>query len=134
MAETTVITDNDQQLEELVRRAMFRLGQFFKKTTHDGEERADAKVATSVLATWARNNQNKNADRSLTVVVAKELGLTRDQFAQVVKETMPQLGIARLLTGGTVLPIEEENEKLKTENAQKSAMIVNLQQQLAQPK
>jgi len=129
-----VVKTVETELEEAARRAAFRLGQFFKRVTHEETERTEAHIAKSVIATWVKNRQAQIGDRALTVAVAKELGLSKEQFALVVKETMPQLGVVRLLTGGVALPIEEENLKLKEDNVRLSEVAVNLQRQLAEPR
>ncbi len=87
----------EQKLGSLADQAINNLGKFFNRKERTSQDIGVARVATSVLSAWTRQQQTKSAERTTMFMLARELATDRDQLAEYVRLTMPDASIVKLL-------------------------------------
>lgn len=92
---TTVNTED--KFAGLANEAMTNLSRFFHKKEHTTKDVGVARVATAVLSSWTRQQQTRSAEKATMFMVARELATDKDQLAEYVRLTMPDLSIVKAL-------------------------------------
>jgi hypothetical protein len=90
---------DDVTIDELARLARRRVADFLKADDHTTMQIAEIRVATGVLATYARVKQTAGAREALTFMMARELAGDREQLADYIRATMPGAAIVKALPG-----------------------------------
>ena len=85
------------QLQSLAGEAMSQLSDFFRLGEHGSKDIAVARVSTAIISAWTRYEQTKGAERATMFMVARELASDKEQLAQYISETMPEMGMLKAL-------------------------------------
>lgn len=91
--------DTEKKLTNLADQAIDTLGDFFKKDDRGSKDIGVARVATAVLSAWTRQQQTRSAEKTTMFMVARELASNKEQLAEYVRLTMPDLSIVKMLPG-----------------------------------
>lgn len=91
------MSDTEKKLSNLADQAISTLTKFFRQGDHTGKDVGVARVATSVLSAWTRQQQTKSAEKATMFMVARELASDKEQLAEYVRLTMPDLGLIKAL-------------------------------------
>ena len=95
------MTNNaDKELGSLAKQAISKLREFFNQEDHTGKDIGAARIATAVLSSWTRHAQTKSAEKATMFMVARELAQDKEQLAEYVRLTMPNLGLIKALPRG----------------------------------
>lgn len=89
--------DAGNKLASLAEDAIGKLKDFFNQEEYTGKDVGVARVATAVLSAWTRHEQTKSAEKTTLFMVARELASDKDQLAEYIRLTMPDLGIVKAL-------------------------------------
>lgn len=95
MSDTT-----ETKLGSLAEQAIGSLKGFFKQEEHTGKDIGAARIATAILSSWTRQAQTKSAEKATMFMVARELASDKEQLAEYVRLTMPDLGLTKALPKG----------------------------------
>lgn len=90
----------DSKLAALAERAIKSLDNFFNQEDHTGKDIGAARIATAIISAWTRQSQTKSAEKTTLFMVARELANDREQLAEYIKLTMPDLPIVKALPRG----------------------------------
>jgi len=95
------VTNNaEKKLGGLAEQAISKLKDFFNQEEHTGKDIGSARIATAVLSSWTRHAQTKSAEKATMFMVARELASNKEQLADYVRLTMPDLGLTKALPKG----------------------------------
>jgi hypothetical protein len=94
--ENKVKRDSDR-LEPLIEPAVKVLKGLFTGVNIEDNDISTARIAASSLATWSRLKQAERAQEAIYFSMARELASDKDQLAQYIKATLPDVPIARVL-------------------------------------
>jgi len=89
--------DTEKKLAGLADQAIDTLHIFFRQDDRTGKDIGVARVATAVLSAWTRQQQTKSAEKATMFMVARELASDKQQLADYVRLTMPDLNIVKAL-------------------------------------
>ena len=89
--------DTEKKLAGLADQAMGTLNRFFRQDDRTGKDIGVARIATAVLSAWTRQQQTKSAEKATMFMVARELASDKEQLAEYVRLTMPDLNIVKAL-------------------------------------
>jgi hypothetical protein len=92
----------DTKLGQLAERAMKSLDDFFDADDHTGKDIGAARIATAIISAWTRQAQTRSAEKTTLFMVARELAGDREQLAEYIRLTMPDLAIVKALPKGRV--------------------------------
>lgn len=84
----------------LAEQAITALQRFFKKKENTTKDVGMARVATSVLSAWTRQQQTKSAENATRFMVARELASNKDQLAEYIRVSMPDFAVTKALPTG----------------------------------
>lgn len=87
----------EKKLGSLAEQAISSLREFFNQGEHTGKDIGSARIATAVLSSWTRHAQTKSAEKATMFMVARELASDKEQLAEYVRLTMPDLGLTKAL-------------------------------------
>lgn len=87
----------EENLGTLADQAINSLKDFFNQEEHTGKDIGSARIATAVLSSWTRHAQTKSAEKATMFMVARELASDKEQLAEYVRLTMPDLGLTKAL-------------------------------------
>lgn len=87
----------EQRFADLAGQAMDNLRKFFRKKERTSRDIGVARVATSVLSAWTRQQQTKSAAEATRFMVARELATDKEQLAEYIRLTMPDYPVAKAL-------------------------------------
>ena len=87
----------EQRFISLADQAIGSLQQFFRKKERTTKDVGVARVATAVLSSWTRQQQTKSAEKATMFMVARELANDKEQLAEFIRLTMPDLSIVKAL-------------------------------------
>lgn len=90
-------TSTEKKLGGLAEQAISSLKDFFSQEEHTGKDIGAARIATAVLSSWTRHAQTKSAEKATMFMVARELATDKEQLAEYVRLTMPDLGLTKAL-------------------------------------
>ena len=96
------LTENkaENKLEALASEAMNQLSGFFGREDFSSKDIAAARVSTSIISAWTRYQQTKGAEKATMFMVARELASDKEQLAQYILTTMPEMGALKALPTG----------------------------------
>lgn len=89
--------NTEKKLARLADEAITALSLFFKGKDPTHKDIGVARVATAVLSAWTRQQQTKSAEKATLFMVARELASDKEQLAEYVRLTMPDLSIVKAL-------------------------------------
>lgn len=89
--------NTEKNLSDLAEQAISKLKKFFNQDDHTGKDIGAARIATAVLSSWTRHAQTKSAEKATMFMVARELASDKEQLAEYVRLTMPDLGLIKAL-------------------------------------
>jgi len=95
-----VTNNTEKKLGSLAEQAIGKLKDFFSQEEHTGKDIGSARIATAVLSSWTRQAQTKSAEKATMFMVARELASDKEQLAEYVRLTMPDLGLTKALPKG----------------------------------
>lgn len=91
-------TTTEKKLGNLADKAIESLSDFFRqKGEHTSKDIGAARVATAIISSWTRQSQTKSAEKATMFMVARELANDRDQLAEYIRLTMPDLALVKAL-------------------------------------
>ena len=93
------------KLEQVAKQAMSELQKFFRKKEATTKDVGVARVATSVLSAWTRQQQTKSASDTTKFMVARELASDKEQLAEYIRLTMPDFPLVKALTATSCFKI-----------------------------
>lgn len=88
----------EKKLGGLADQAISSLADFFGQDEHTGKDIGAARIATAVLSAWTRHAQTKSAEKATMFMVARELASNKEQLAEYISLTMPDLSIVKSLS------------------------------------
>lgn len=88
------------RFSNLAAQAMKELQKFFGRKEATSKDIGVARVATSVLSAWTRQQQTKSAADTTKFMVARELASDKDQLAEYIRLTMPDYPLVKALQKG----------------------------------
>lgn len=91
------MSKDSQRLEPMISGAVQTLERVFQPGEHDEQELIVARLASSVLATWAKLKQSERAQEAVYFTMARELAKDSDQLADYVRRTMPDVPLSKEL-------------------------------------
>lgn len=91
------MTNTEEKFGSLASDAMTTLTRFFHQKERTSKDVGVARVATAVLSSWTRQQQTKSAEKATLFMVARELASDKEQLAEYVRLTMPDLSIVKAL-------------------------------------
>jgi hypothetical protein len=91
------VSPPEDQLKSLASEAMGKLSDFFRLGEHGSKDIAVARVSTAVISAWTRYEQTKGAEKATMFMVARELASDKEQLAQYVAVSMPEMGFMKAL-------------------------------------
>lgn len=86
------------RLTKLAEQAMATLSGFFSEKEHTGREIGSARIATAIISAWTRQAQTRSAEKTTMFMVARELASDREQLADYIRLTMPDLPLVKALS------------------------------------
>lgn len=92
--------ESEDRFGDLAGQAMNVLQKFFRKKDQASKDIGVARVATSVLSAWTRQQQTKSAQETTRFMVARELASDREQLADYIRLTMPDYPLVKALPQG----------------------------------
>lgn len=91
------VGSTEDEFGALSRKAMKQLGEFFNEGEHTSKSIAAARVATAILSSWTRDHQTRSAEKATMFMVARELASDKNQLAEYIRITMPDLELVKAL-------------------------------------
>jgi len=85
------------RLEPIIEPAVQALRKVFMGGNHEDADVTAARLASSVLATWARLKQAERAQEGIYFAMARELAEDREQLARYIRLTLPDVPIVRVM-------------------------------------
>lgn len=95
-----MIPTTEGRFSKLAEQAMNELQKFFRMKDATTKDVGVARVATSVLSAWTRQQQTKSATDATKFMVARELAQDKDQLAEYIRLTMPDYPLVKVLPEG----------------------------------
>lgn len=89
--------NTEKKLVDLADEAIGTLNHFFSEGEHTPRDIGVARIATAVLSAWTRQQQTRSAEKATLFMVARELASDKEQLAEYVRLTMPDLSIIKAL-------------------------------------
>jgi len=89
--------NTEERFVSLADQAITALGRFFRKKERTTKDVGIARVATAILSSWTRQQQTKSAEKATMFMIARELSSDKEQLADYIRITMPDLSIVKAL-------------------------------------
>lgn len=96
----TVKATTDTKLGMLAEKAIKSLDDFFGRKDYTNKDIGAARIATAIISAWTRQSQTKSAEKTTLFMVARELASDKQQLAEYIRLTMPDLPIVKALPKG----------------------------------
>lgn len=108
-----------ERLEPLIDPAIQSLKRMFEGGREE-EDFTTARIASSVLSTWARIKQSERAEDAIMFSMARSLAHDREELERYLKVTMPDLPMLKVVNGETKqLPTPEADAETEAESKSK---------------
>lgn len=87
----------EDKLADLAGQAMDKIKEFFCQEEYTGKDVGVARIATAVLSAWTRHEQTQSARQATMFMLSRELAADKEQLAEYINLTMPNLGLVKAL-------------------------------------
>lgn len=88
---------DSQRIDPIVDDSVRAIKVILQPGERDDQDIAAARIASSILATWARLKQAERAREAIYFTMARELATNREQLEEYIKITLPDIPLAQAL-------------------------------------